>query len=349
VKNLNIKFSKRSKELLIKILFNKASLDEIFSCDQRQMAFLAIFSRVESHILWRLRQLFPNPESTPASLTELIGVLQNRCLMNAAINLNHDGIAQEVCAGLKGAGVDVMFLKGTSLRARFPELAGRPQCDTDLMVRFQDLERAEKVMIDLGFRVDEKIFTREEYLEKHFDLRLIREQVPVEVHWAMSNNCFRGAVERSWERAEKVNWRGLEVYFPSVEDEAVFSLVHICRHDFILSLKWFGDFLMSLEANPQLIQRMGLAAQDWPPRAVKGPLWIASRMGMPLEKSETDFRVLDRVIFNNLVRAAVFNEPWLGIPQYRFSEGLNKWVFEESSSLAASLVMGLARGVVHQN
>ncbi len=177
--NINVKFSRRVKELLTKILFQSATLEEVASCVPAEMAHLAIYCRAECHLLWRLRQFFPDNRHVPPSAKELLDFLHAGCLRNAAINLKHDQVAKEVCGQLVGAGLEVMLLKGTSLRARYPILAGRPQCDTDIMVHTHDVEKAELLMSGMGFRVDEKCFTRDEYLAKHFDLRMIRDQVPV--------------------------------------------------------------------------------------------------------------------------------------------------------------------------
>jgi hypothetical protein len=174
---------------------------------------------------------------------------------------------------------------------------------------------------------------------------MIRDGIPVEIHWAMANCCATGGDERTWKRAEPVEWMGVEVLLPSLQDEVVFTLVHICRHHFIRSHKWFGDLVLELEKQPDLVPGLGVVAEDWPHRIIEAPLRVACDWGLPTEMLEwiprAKAEVLDWAVFKSLISAAVFDDPWIRMPQYRFSRQLYDWLSSSGGSLPWDLLQGI--------
>ncbi len=316
------KFSREAKRLLIALLFGTATREELEKMDPTEMAVLAVFARAEAHVLWRLGQLHADAEKPSPFAQKLQGFLKVRCLQNAAQNLRMDTMAREACRQMAAQGIKVMLIKGSALRARYPELAGRPQGDTDILVPAQDVEKAEAVLVADGYIVDEKEFTREEYLTKHFDLRMIKDGIPLEIHWTMSNRCAEGAVERTWERAEQINWQGVPVWVPGLEDQVVFTQIHMCRHYFDRSLKWYGDLLLELEKWPGLDERLEEVRRDWPPRMVYAPVKVGADWGRAADSGAANYlqkmNGLDARLLSSYARAAFFNENWAGLAPWNF-------------------------------
>nr|MEE4266850.1 nucleotidyltransferase family protein [Candidatus Krumholzibacteria bacterium] len=337
-------FSPEAKRLLIGILFGTATLDELEKMDPTEMAVLAVFARVEAHLLWRLGQLQADAEKPSPFVQKLQGFLKVRCLQNAAQNLRMDTMAREACRQMAAAGIKVMLIKGSALRARYPELAGRPQGDTDILVPAQDVEKAEAVLVADGYIVDEKEFTREEYLTQHFDLRMIKNGIPLEIHWTMSNRCAEGAVERTWARAEQINWQGVPVWVPGLEDGVVFTQIHMCRHYFDRSLKWYGDLLLELEKWPGLDERLEEVRRDWPPRMVYAPVKVGADWGRAADSGAVAYLEkmggLDGRLLSWYAGSAFFDDTYWGLRQWRFSGAVLQWIYEDSSSLAGHFVRG---------
>jgi hypothetical protein len=338
--------SRETRRVLLAWLFGTATLDELCARDLRELVTGAIACGIEAHLLWRTMQMPAARQPDAATADRLRTLLKMRCLQNAAHNLQTDAQARRLCAGLQSAGIPVMLLKGTALRARYPELAGRPQCDTDVLVRRGDLGRAEAVVREAGYRVDEKLFTREQYLEEHFDLRMIKDDNAVELHWTMSNECAAGAIERTWERAEPIDWGGTPVWLPCVEDQVVFTQVHICRHLFVRGLRWFGDMLFEIERWPDLAPRLEKVRREWPARMVYAPVKVAADQGLAPDRQAAEVLAaaskLVYFLLGSLARAALFEEKWCGFPQWHFNAALANWLTHESLSLPAAIAQTVA-------
>lgn len=314
--------------------------------DLRELVSGAIACGIEAHLLWRTKRLPAARQQDAAAADRLRTLLEMRCLQNAAHNLRMDAQARRLCAGMQSEGIPVMLLKGAALRARYPELAGRPQCDTDVLVRRDDLGRAEAVVREAGYRVDEKTFTREQYLDEHFDLRMIKENIAVELHWTMSNECAAGAIERTWQRAEAIDWGGTPVWLPCVEDQLIFTQVHICRHLFVRSLRWFGDMLFEIERWPDLAPRLEKVRREWPSRMVYAAVKVAADQGLAPDRQAAEALVaaskLDYFLLGSLSRAALFEDNWCGLPQWHFNAALADWLTHEELSLPAAVARTMA-------
>jgi hypothetical protein len=335
------------KKAILAWLFGQSSLESLCRHDPHDLVSAGIAARLEAHLLWRLGQLLESTSDYPDEIQEIRALLQRRCVFNAANNLRMDMEVRNLCRQLEVAGIKVMLLKGSALRARYSELAGRPQCDTDILIERDHLERAEAILAQAGFRVDEKSFTREEYLTQHFDLRMIRDDHPVELHWAISNEGKEGATERSWERAEPIKWRGVSVWIPALEDGVVFSSVHISRHLFWGSLRWFGDLVMELERGNDISSGWAEIAMDWPPRMAGVPFIILKELGYSVPGSigtPSAVSPMDRFLLQKICLAAVWNEDGLWLPSNLWGYALAKWLKFEKSSLPKELVQVLVLG-----
>ncbi len=335
-----MRIRKEVKNTILRWLFGNISLEQLCEFEPRELVHAAVSNRVEAHLLWRLGQLTERSSAYPDEIQEIRTILQRRCVFNAANNLRMDVEARDLCRQLISEGIKVMLLKGAAIRARYPELAGRPQCDTDILIEKVHLERSEEILLANGFKVDEKSFTREEYLAKHFDLRMIREHHAFELHWAMSNLGKAGATERSWQRAEQIDWGGCHVWVPSLEDQLVFSSIHISRHVFEGSLRWFGDLVFELERWNGLSFRLHEAAIDWPIRMVDAPFTVLVDWGYStagLEDFSHPVSHIDRFLLRGLCRPAAWGEDGLGLPSHLWGYALAKWLKNEDTSLVKLL------------
>ncbi|HYH44157.1 MAG TPA: nucleotidyltransferase family protein, partial [Thermoanaerobaculia bacterium] len=81
--------------------------------------------------------------------TAWLATLRRRVAESAVANLRRDRAAAEVIARLAGLGIEVILLKGAALRREVPELAGRFECDTDLLVRPEDVTRSRQALAEL--------------------------------------------------------------------------------------------------------------------------------------------------------------------------------------------------------
>jgi hypothetical protein len=334
-----------AQEVVLKWVFGAAGHQDLATLDPRFSLAAVLRSGVEGHLLARLTHQTADV-ATPRYPDEFMAGLRGRCLQNAVRNLERDRQAREFCAALERNHLSVMLIKGTALRGRFPELSGRPQCDTDLLVRREDLARAEAVAESLGYHVDEKAMTRQQYLDEHFDLRMVRGGNAIELHWAMANESSAEAIDRVWNRATPFDWGGARVWLPSVQDQLVFHQVHICRHEFFHGLRWFADLYWEMDhARPEDID-LETVMDDWPRRFFIANAWVGGGMGRPLDDfgnvlAEAGSR-LDRWMLRSLARRHLSGKDW-GLPPWYYSPALGSWIRNESRSLALALMGTITR------
>ncbi|MBN1954923.1 MAG: nucleotidyltransferase family protein [Anaerolineae bacterium] len=142
-----------------------------------------------------------------------------------------------VIVALRRASIDVIVLKGGALAPTiYPNLALRPMCDLDLLVRSHQMEEAESVFETLGFHLSASVpehmlafqrafgggvvWTRTGERGAHLDVQ----QHPIGVDWYRSATCFD--VEALWLDARPLPLDETGALQLSVED----TLIHLCLH-----------------------------------------------------------------------------------------------------------------------
>ncbi len=292
---------------------------------------------LEAHLLAAMARI----ETAAPEAPTLRAGLQRRCLLNAALNLERDRRVRKLFAVLSAANIPVMILKGTALRARYPELAGRPQCDTDFMVEKADVFRAEAVILDQGYQLDQSRYTREQYLAEHFHLKFLQDGHAIELHWTMSNHSTADAMENIWNRAEDLQWGGVRVKMPALADQVAFHHVHISRHLFMHALRWFADLFFELDRWPDLDPYPQTVRQEWPARYLQAPLRVASRHGGRLPSAAVAGSALgspaDRGLLDSLAAWHLQAKDWHRIPIWYYESGFRRWLESGEGSLIAAI------------
>lgn len=241
-------------------------------------------------------------------------------------------------------GIDLILLKGAALRAERPGLAGRFQCDVDVLVRRRDLARAEQLLQEMGFRLDESYLDREGLLDRHFHFGYERRGAVVELHWDLDTSSPDGFVDRFWERSRPVERDGRTFRVPAPEHQLLFGCLHLSRHCFRGGLRWLADLKYFLPVSPEVRERFTREAAVWPRRAVYAPLWLLGVCGVEGARGLAgDFPVdrVERLVLRRLLAALLADEPWLGLPSWRAADALHRWLFSEQPLLP--LLAGVSR------
>lgn len=267
----------------------------------------------------------------------------------AVSNLRRDGELAGALSLLAAEGIEVVLLKGAALRARRPELAGRFQCDLDVLLRRRDLERAEALLLAQGFRLDETFRDRAGLLRDHFHLGYERRGAMVELHWDVDPASPPGFAERLWERSVPATLDGRPCRLLAPEHQLLFGCLHLSRHAFHGGLRWLADLALLLSdlQTPRDLARFEAAAREWPRRAVRLPLWFLGEAGVAGAREpgqDGGAGPLERALLRRLLPHVLVAEPWLGIPDWRLAGALHAWLFS-GRSLAGLLARAAGRGI----
>lgn len=293
------------------------------------IAALAARLNVESYLL---DVLGPRQQRLGPEAARWLAGLRARVFAVAVDNLRRDAELREALARLDAAGIPLILLKGSALRAERPGLAGRYQCDVDVLLRRKDLERAEAILLEMGFILDESFLDREHLLAEHFHLGYQRRGAAVELHWDIDSLSPAGFAERLWERSRAVEFEGRTCRVLAPEHQLLVGCLHLSRHAFCGGLRWMADLKLLLPVEDGVRERFLEEAERWPRRAVHCPLWFLAAQGVPGSEAFPDgleAGPAERRLLPHLLAALLLGEPWLGLPAWRGERALREWLFSD--------------------
>ena len=130
--------------------------------------------------------------------------------MTFARNMNLYHELSHVLTVLRHDDIPVIVLKGAHLaEIVYENIALRPMCDVDLLVKKEDLTRVQRKLLETGY--------------SPFTNRLL-----LDIHWHLENSMTDLPVDMDmiWERAQPAFIAGVKVLVLSPED----LLLHLCLH-----------------------------------------------------------------------------------------------------------------------
>jgi hypothetical protein len=197
---------------------------------------LAEVHRFTAHLAWVTSAWLPSAERP----------WRDRVLMqHHSRHSRRLALLQRLLGAFREAGIELVSLKGPLLAERFyPVPFLRRSTDLDLMVAEQDIGRAARLMLQLGYTLEgEYPWDVVRRTEHHLEFRSAGES-EVELHYALIATPVR--FDSSQFMARSVNWKsasGLEAKVLCPVDEAFHSFVHAASHAFH-RLRWAYDFLL---------------------------------------------------------------------------------------------------------
>lgn len=294
---------------------------------------------VESYVL---DTLGPRQQRLGPGPARWLADLRRRVFAAAVDNLRRDEELRGALGRFGERGIPFILLKGSALRVERPGLAGRFQSDVDVLLRRDDLDRAEAVLAELGFVLDESYLERGRLLTEHFHLGYHRHGAVVELHWDVDATSPPGFAERLWERSRPVELDGRVCRVLAPEHQLLVGCLHLSRHAFCAGLRWLADLKLLLPVPEEVRERFVEEARPWPHRAVYCPLWLLALQGVAGSEALADSLAAgpaERRLLHSLLVSLLVDEPWLGLPAWRGGKALHEWLFSERS------LFGLLSGV----
>lgn len=204
------------------------------------------------------------PAAAGAEARRTFAAAHRRTLMR---NLFFLAVTREVLCILQEAGIAVLPLKGVLFAGHcYGDLGARPQSDVDVLVRESDLPAAHARLIGSGWRE----YLPRAYYRDHYHWTYAREDVLVELHWALKppGTCSPD-LRRVWERASEVREEGLVFPAMSPEDTLAYFAVNKGMQHFPHLID-FVDLAMAMRAASIDWDRFGAdAVRD----GTAGPIW----------------------------------------------------------------------------
>lgn len=307
--------------------------------DVERLARQATRLGIESYVL---SALGPQQRRLGPGAARWLDDLRQRVASTAIENLQRDEELAEALALLEAEGIEVLLLKGAALRMERPDVAGRFQCDVDVLVRWRDLDRAESLLREMGFRLDESFLDHDRLRDRHFHFGYERRGAVVELHWDVDVASPEGFLDRLWGLSRRVERDGRSFRVPSPEHQLLFGCIHLSRHAFFAGLRWLADLRLLLGGESRA--RFAREAAFWPRRAAYCPLWMLACCGVPGVEDLAGRLLLDpaeRLLLRRLLADVLMADRWMGLPAWRAAKALHEWLFSEEPLLP--LLAGISR------
>ena len=192
-----------------------------------------------------------------------------------------------VIAALEAAGVKTMLLKGAPLAlSYYRTVALRPMLDLDVVVPFDQADKALKVMAELGWTAGSTIRPHEMPETHAVDMRSAKGR-ELDLHW----HCLREAPAKVaddwfWTHAEPLDFCGVQTLQPNPTALLLHTVVHGVRSNLEPPIRWIADAMTLMKARPEAIDWTALVdfakAQKLTYRLHLGLDFLARTYGAPV-------------------------------------------------------------------
>lgn len=175
--------------------------------------------------------------------SEVMASLQQHYHNNVMKMLHLSREMSQLCEALKDTGVRTLLLKGPILATQlYGDLAHRTSKDLDILVDADDVERVERVLVQLGYELqDERILGNWKKTSHHLSYEHKKHSAQIEVHWRLNphyNKSF--SFDLLWERRNDVMLSHQIYHYLGNEDLLNYLADHGARHGWF-RLRWLMD------------------------------------------------------------------------------------------------------------
>ncbi len=204
---------------------------------------------------------------------DAIRKLRESYLNNALKNVHLYQDLSRVIRAFQSKNIPVIVLKGAHLaKVVYGNIALRPMCDMDLLVKKSDLSGTVTTLMNMGYS-PEVAFEIEDTCANHMHLPLFFKEsgVPIEIHWHIErpNTPFFIDIDELWKRAQPVIIDDLQVLVLSPEDLILHLCLHATRHILKIGPGLFCDL-------PEVIRHYQ-GKIDWSKLQQRSREWKAER------------------------------------------------------------------------
>ncbi len=158
--------------------------------------------------------------------------------------------ARRAVEALAATGLELLLFKGINLALRYHgNLALRPMDDVDILVRPEDIPKAEAVLLAQGWRYRYADSKKPRDIHSHDYINA--NQRGFDMHWYTLYESPTEAIDQGvWERAEQAEWQGIPVRWMGREDTVLVAMVNGLREPEAMRFEWILDVAQVITARP---------------------------------------------------------------------------------------------------
>ena len=209
---------------------SEARLGALSSADWDALLILALRFKVGGLLYREIKSgNFPAeliPEDVRNRLRE---AYRNVAILNTSLFLE----ASKVLKSFARDQLPVIVLKGLSLAKKiYGDIALRPMCDMDLLVKEEDLIRAGRILLTLGYKQDFPGWECTLKTCRHLPAFTNKNGEVIELHWNIVDldSPIQADLDGLWKRACPAKVEDVETQVLSPEDLLLHLCIHACGH-----------------------------------------------------------------------------------------------------------------------
>lgn len=212
-----------------------------------------------------------NAQRQPVEVPPMIlNQMQRGYLQNAARNMRLYHDLSQVLARLHAANLPVIVLKGAYLaEIVYGNIALRPMCDIDLLVKTADIAHASECLVSLGYHsVRPYGLEGRQTFHDHLPPFMYPGKAPIEIHWqlALPDSPFMVNPDDIWRQAQPVSIAGCQAYGLAPEHLILYLCIHAAhRHNFTIGLQPLADLSVLCQTYQHSLnwEQLLRTAQQW--------------------------------------------------------------------------------------
>lgn len=186
---------------------------------------------------------------------DILGRLRFRTNKNNLQMMKITAELVKVTALFDTEGIKSISVKGPALALKlYKNLNYRPSRDLDILIKEKDIKKAEKLLVDLGYKVEhrkEKLNDKEiaDYMKKHrhFCYYHSEKRMRIELHWNLyypsSHMTKEFDFNEFWRKKKEINISGHMINVFSDEDLFFILTLHGASHGWF-RLRWLYDMVL---------------------------------------------------------------------------------------------------------
>lgn len=216
-----------TQKTLVTLLSSAIRGSELNTLDIDNMDWNAVYEEAEAHAVFPL--IYPIVKNLSKSY-EIDNSLMTKWSKNTIISgiyqNQHINQMKIVFKAFEETGIPVIALKGLILRDLYPRPEFRTMSDSDLLIKKDDAESAEKVLISLGYSKFSSIGYESCFVHDS--------ALSIDLHWSLSNEDHLKNVDpfesTVWQNIRTYDFHGIEIQALSLEYELMHLFNHIASH-----------------------------------------------------------------------------------------------------------------------
>lgn len=216
-----------TQKALVTLLSASIRGKEILGLDIDELNWNDVYEEADAHAVLPL--IYPTVKklsSTCEIPVELMSKWAKDTIMTGIYQTQHISQMKLVFKAFSEAGIPVVALKGLILRDLYPKPEFRTMSDSDLLIKKENIEAAEKVLVSLGYSKfssieHESCFTHDSALS-------------IDLHWSLTNDEHLKNVgpfeDTLWKNLRTYDFHGVQIKALSLEYELMHLFIHIASH-----------------------------------------------------------------------------------------------------------------------